>query len=985
MSTIQKIAVYDARLQQDEPAYAVQKGALSVSVAPFSAIAATAAQMTFQVLVPSLNVFVDRKLQLSAGLNFTANLFYSGARGPSVKGFNNAAGSLLTGVVDQSLPTGYPIAAVANINPYIIRFTSQPTIGGNTIILPPGTALYSQRSANYASTAAAGSAPTAAMVTNGPLPAGLIITGNAFPGVSSQYFYVNIALPAWATYTNVEFEVPMTYDVPDPSASIQFHLSSDAGLSNAFQSQAFQPLGYATAVSSKDLAPCMFPLQSSLTNMTATLNDCTTTTNGDTLHEQLLLTSMPENQKQRTTPSNIDVYSWGRDDANAQNGNFSSYSTVDSQGDIPTGAFPITWFSDATQSNPLSSATTILSGAGAGQNGGLATYPFLAVGTTGNFGLGTNGIVANGGAQSGVGWYIAAPLPSNVAGASSFPTATVVPFVNNQPVWTTGFPGGDMTGVFNVIGAATDATVAWTYSGDAGFVFSGGAGNVQTVRLLRNVPPYCMIGARLYATASVTTPSFGQAAPTPVGWVANLLTGSLGCIGSTYNICAATTLATVLYGGNVPVGTTFSLSAGYQVTQGPMPVFGQMAVVEPLVVSPLIWADSAEFTTVGLYGMTNMQFVLNFGALGTCYAASNVGVTGAAPGSAALATLPWWVDDLTRPTQNTGNIIRSSNIRTILSDLAFGSSSNQYGPWTNPTVFAAFLTPGPDITLPLVSTVPYVEFPRYTQTLTGSSFAGTQTVRTQTISLTSIPDMIMLYVKPATKGPGQLDQYIPIQNVSVTFDNFSNLCSGFQQFNLYESAVASGLDMDWHQWRGYSQGSLASSARITSSSTAVTTAVQYKQTGVTQLSGGPILLRMGHDITLSPGLAPGCLGNYSFQATVQTSNPYGFYDYLNAVTITVIAINTGFFETVRGQSAIRKTILNSADVEAATPESGTTKTHLNRMVGRGVPMKGGSHYVGHARALHRHLGRVGGLAGVHGLAGDMLGHVSKRGRSSGIM
>jgi hypothetical protein len=969
MSTIQKIAVYDARLQQDEPAYAVQKGALSVSVAPFSAIAATAAQMTFQVLVPSLNVFVDRKLQLSAGLNFTANLFYSGPRGPSTKGFGNTASTLNTIYVDQAI-TNFPNSGVANVNPYIIRFAAAPQINGTAVFLPSGTSLYSQRGAPYTSTAAAGAAPTAAMVVNGPLPPGLIITATTG---DNKYYYVNIALPAWAIYSNVNYETPMSYDVPDPAAGVQYHLSSDAGIANAYQSAPFQQLGYATAVSSKDLAPCMFPLQSSLTNMTATLNDCTTTTNGDTLHEQLLLTNLPENQKQRTTPSNVDVYSWGRDDVNGQNGNFSSYAVVDSQGDIPTGAFPMTWFSDATQSNPLSSATTILASAGASQNGTLATYPFLPVGTTGNFGLGVGA-----GVQSGVGWYIAAPLPSNVAGASSFPTASVVPFVNNQPVWTTGFPGGDLVGVWNVIGAASDATTAWTYTGDASFVFSGGAGQPQVVKLLKNVPPYCMIGARLYATASVT--AFGSAAPTAVGWVANLLSGSLGQIGSTYNICAATTLATT---NNL--GTTFSLSAGYQVTQGPLPVFGQIAVVEPLIISPLIWADSAEFTTVGLYGMTNMQFVLNFGALGTCYAASNSGVTGSTPGNQALATVPWWVDDLTRPTQNTGNIIRSSSIRTVLSDLAFGSSSNQYGPWTNPTIFAEFLTPGPDITLPLVSTVPYVEFPRYVQTLTGSSFAGTQTVRTQTISLTSIPDMVMLYVKPATKGPGQLDQYIPIQNVSVTFDNFSNLCSGFQQFNLYESAVASGLDMDWHQWRGFSQGGLPSVARITSASSAVTTAVTYKQVGVTQLSGGPVILRMGHDITLSPGLAPGCLGNYSFQATLQTSNPYGFYDYLTAVTVTVVAINTGFFETVRGQSAIRKTILNSADVEAATPESGTTKTHLNRMVGRGAYMRGGSHYVGHAKALYKHLKKMDGIPGVAGhLADAAFG--SKRGRhASGIM
>jgi hypothetical protein len=369
-----------------------------------------------------------------------------------------------------------------------------------------------------------------------------------------------------------------------------------------------------------------------------------------------------------------------------------------------------------------------------------------------------------------------------------------------------------------------------------------------------------------------------------------------------------------------------------------MPVFGSVSVVEPLVISPLIWADSAEFQTVGLYGMTNMQFVLNFASLGTCFAARNfVGSTAITLSSAAQASIPYWVDDMTRQTNNTGNILRSSNLRTIISDLAFSSSQNQYGPWQNPTLYVGFLTPGPDVTLPLVSTVPYVEFPRYVKTESVPTFTSSQVFSTNTISLTSIPDMIMVYVKPATKGPSSLDTYIPIQNVTVTFDNFSNLCSGFQQFNLYESAVAAGLPMDWHQWRGHTQAAYPSLARAASTpnSQAVTQAAQYKQTGFTQLSGGPILLRMGHDITLSPGLAPGCLGNYSIQVNLTSYNPYGYFDSVTSATTTLIAINTGFFETVRGQSAIRKTILNSADVEAATPEGGVTKTHLNRMVGRG--------------------------------------------------
>lgn len=854
MSTISKVAVYDPRLQQDEPAYAVQKGALSVSVAPFQAISANSSQMTFQVLVPSLNVFVDRKLQLSATLNFTANLFYGGPRSLSTKRLlSNAASSILL---------------------------NDLTLGTTSAVVTPGTRVYG---------------PTVK-------PGTVVVSG------SGTSYVVNITQTVASSI--LILEIPLTYDVPDPSMGIQ--QSQDFGFVNANGDEAYVQSGYCTAVSAKDLSYCSFPLQSALTNMTATLNDCTVTTNGDTLREQLLLTMTPENIKQRTTPTNIDTYAWGRDDVSNGSGNFSSYSVVNALGDLPNGAYPTTWFSDATQASPLSSVA-----AAPIKLGTTTSYPYLTPPTTGanlvgSFGLDQGSLYAAG--SSGVGWYIATPS-TEVSGATplaSNNSQVIVPFVNNQPVWTTGFPGGDLV-------CAGNTTVAGTL---AGFSVTG-----FVLTLLQDVPPYCMIAARLYTTNAVTATG---STPPVLGWISSLISGSLGQIGSTYSIVASTGFTAT---------TTLNLSAGWQVQNGPMPVYGAVSVVEPLVISPLVWADSAEFQTVGLYGMTNMQFVLNFSTLGTVFAGL------AASASVSLhnrSTPPYWVDDMTRPTTNTGNILRSSNVRTVISDLKFGQSSNQYGPWGKPTLYCGFLTPGPDITLPLVSTVPYVEFPRYVKTDSWSGFSGSQTVSTNTISLTSIPDMIMVYVKPATKGPSQLDTYIPIQNVAVTFDNFSNLCSGFQQFNLYESAVAAGMPMDWHQWRGYTQAAYPSVARVTANSKALTEAATYRQTGATQLSGGPILLRMGHDITLSPGLAPGCLGNYSIQINMQTSNPYGYFDSITSTTVTLVAINTGFFETVRGQSAIRKTILNSADVEAATPEEGVTKTHLNRMVGRGNFLSGAS-------------------------------------------
>jgi hypothetical protein len=890
MSSITKTAVYDARLLQDPPAYAVQKGALSVSVAPFNAIAATASSMVFQVMVPSLNVFVDRKIQLRTTLNFSANLFYSGPR--SVTSFTY---TVLTGNITGA---GYKITVS----------------GAFPATILPGS---------YISFAGEGVIP--AFKTNV-----IFRESNTVVVVETPVFCAVTAMTNGAILAQ-----PSCYDGPDPSTGIRFDLSSEQSTVGHPNTGAFQRLGYATAVSAKDLSFCMFPVQSCISSMTATLNDCTVTTNGDTLHEQIMLTNTKENVKQRTTPCNTDVYAWGWDDANNGSGNFSSYSVTNSLGDLPTGAFPTTWYADKAASKPLNRIR--LQQELAAQGGVTPTvtvgaaYPFLPEGSAAAF-------------YEGTGWYIAKFVTSQVVGANSlYGGLVVVPFVDGQPVWPTAFPGGDLLSLGNNGGTQG-------LNNQPGFTITSAAAVAplpagEYLTLLKDVPPYSMIGARIYKSAAANT---AGTQITPVGFVSGILSGALGSIGSIYSFVTSET------GGLNNIKATLALQAGFPVTQMSMPVFGAVSVVEPLVISPLIWADAAEFQSVGLYGMTNMQFVLNFtGKLGTALAVkSGFNFT-----SLAQSAESFWTDDLKQVSTNTGNVIRSSGIRTTISDLEFlnlGSTSIT-GPWLNPTLLVTFLTPGPDVTLPLVSTVPYVEMPRYVlQQTVSTGQIGNGQLSTNTISLTSIPDMIMLYVKPATKGPSQLDVYVPIKNVSISFDNFSNLLSGFQQVHLYEATVAAGMDIDFSQFRGFAQAATPSYSRTTGQTAfASDGTLTWSPAGVTQLSGSPLLLRMGHDITLSPGLAPGCLGNYSIQANLTVDNQFGFFDYVNTCTITLIAINTGFFETVRGQSAIRKTVLNSADVEAAIPEAGVSRSQLTRMVGRGSNSPGFSTKPGEMLALGR--------------------------------
>ena len=67
-SDIAKMSVFDPRIIQKAPAFAVNKGALSLTNVPFAAISQTTAQHTYNCPIPSQNVFVDRAIDWTSQL-----------------------------------------------------------------------------------------------------------------------------------------------------------------------------------------------------------------------------------------------------------------------------------------------------------------------------------------------------------------------------------------------------------------------------------------------------------------------------------------------------------------------------------------------------------------------------------------------------------------------------------------------------------------------------------------------------------------------------------------------------------------------------------------------------------------------------------------------------------------------------------------------------------------------------------------------------
>jgi hypothetical protein len=63
---IEKVAVYDSRIVQSRPKFAVDKGALSITNAPFQALSQTSSQHTYSIQVPSETSFVDRAINWSS-------------------------------------------------------------------------------------------------------------------------------------------------------------------------------------------------------------------------------------------------------------------------------------------------------------------------------------------------------------------------------------------------------------------------------------------------------------------------------------------------------------------------------------------------------------------------------------------------------------------------------------------------------------------------------------------------------------------------------------------------------------------------------------------------------------------------------------------------------------------------------------------------------------------------------------------------------
>jgi hypothetical protein len=415
-------------------------------------------------------------------------------------------------------------------------------------------------------------------------------------------------------------------------------------------------------------------------------------------------------------------------------------------------------------------------------------------------------------------------------------------------------------------------------------------------------------------------------------------TDAAGVVGNSYTYTAAS-------GGVYPVNTTPTTTGG-----GPLgsicqlgtvsgstpaagdaiPVYVYWEATEPIVLSPFVFSDHCEWDT-GLFGINNIQLIANL-----------------QPASQLRTFRNTW--------QNGKYIVPGS--------LQFNQSVPS-GVFRNTTLNVQFLTPSLDVPLPPKSVVPYMEFPRYisqpgTQLAPGES---TQ-LQSQTITLPTIPDLLIIYVKPvggyntvptglagATGNPSvsdytQGDWYLSIgkktagntvnqRSLSVNFDNFSGLLSSVTDQELYNMSVKNGLDMDWNTWSGLGKCGQANHGvpSVTGSGSSAAVSLLTRAVGApAPLAGSILVLKPSQDITLQSGQAPSLVGNFTLQFNLTVTNQS---DFTVTPQLYVITANSGFFESIRGSSRIIKGVLSEQDIISAPLASMSTRSELDRLVGAG--------------------------------------------------
>ena len=351
-------------------------------------------------------------------------------------------------------------------------------------------------------------------------------------------------------------------------------------------------------------------------------------------------------------------------------------------------------------------------------------------------------------------------------------------------------------------------------------------------------------------------------------------------------------------------------------------VFVEFDVCEPLLLSPLFFGSG--YGKQGFYGIQAMNF--------------NFVLTGNANRAWRCATFPGAA----------GAAIKTATVQGF----------------SNSRLLFQFITPHASDMLDPRNVVPYYEIPVFRTTgnlaLPGRVLRGQSddagafvaphvlTITSSNIQLQGIPDKLIICVRKFVGNLrcNQTDSYATIKGISINFNNQAGLLSSMTPEQLFRNSVQSGLaNMSWDEFCG----SMMSCAGSRPAANALSAVARSPYSGVGSNSAGNranpgvqyvpttgtiLVLNFAEVIQLTEEYyAPGSLGTFNLQLTVQTQNNQN--EDWPAYELVIMTLNSGVFVNERGTSSTFLSLLTKQDVLDALQQQPYSNVEVRRLVGGG--------------------------------------------------
>lgn len=237
---------------------------------------------------------------------------------------------------------------------------------------------------------------------------------------------------------------------------------------------------------------------------------------------------------------------------------------------------------------------------------------------------------------------------------------------------------------------------------------------------------------------------------------------------------------------NVPTRNSYTCTLLYEnLTSNVVTRVYEWEIVEPLVISPLVWGNT--FDDEGFANLNNITIQLRIQDINRALSLAS----GMATGSSVVMNLAQIQAPVTAGSV-TMDLLLNYNTQDPL--LAAKMASTLYYNWDLVQVDANSNSFG-------------------NTALNNASPAGQ--FNGNALRLSTIPDKIYVYIKPSKRNFGSnsnvtqtiTDTFLRITNLRVQFQNTQNILGSFSEYDLWRMSVKNGLQMCWNDWK-YANGSI---------------------------------------------------------------------------------------------------------------------------------------------------------------------------------